>query len=158
MFVKKLFTYLTRAYLKSKRCFNVKYSIYYFYMKTKILADFQICISVSLKKVSRSSPAEVFLGKGVLKICSKFTWEHPCRSVISIKLQSNFIEITLRHGCSLVNLIHIFRTTFYKNTFGRLILDIQSWGYFCTAISHLQKLVNDFSVCQVYVFWKLCLT
>ena len=29
---------------------------------------------------------EVFLIKGVLKICSKFTGEHPCRSVISIKL------------------------------------------------------------------------
>ena len=34
----------------------------------------------------RSSPSEVFLGKGVLKICSKFTGEHPCRSAISIKL------------------------------------------------------------------------
>ena len=34
----------------------------------------------------RSSPPEVFLGKGVLKICSKFTGEHPCRSLISIKL------------------------------------------------------------------------
>ena len=28
----------------------------------------------------RSSRPEVFLGKGVLKICSKFTGEHPCRS------------------------------------------------------------------------------
>ena len=33
----------------------------------------------------RSSRPEVFLGKGVLKIGSKFTGEHPCRSVISIK-------------------------------------------------------------------------
>ena len=31
----------------------------------------------------RSSRSEVFLVKGVLKICSKFTGEHPCRSVIS---------------------------------------------------------------------------
>ena len=29
------------------------------------------------------------LGKGVLKICSKFTGGHPCSSAISIKLQSN---------------------------------------------------------------------
>ena len=36
----------------------------------------------------RSSRPEVFLGKVVLKICSKFTGERPCRSVISIKLQS----------------------------------------------------------------------
>ena len=33
----------------------------------------------------RSSPSEVFLEKGVLKICSKFTGEHTCRSAISIK-------------------------------------------------------------------------
>ena len=32
-------------------------------------------------------------------------------------LQRNFfIEITLRHGCSQVNLRHIFRTHFSKNT------------------------------------------
>ena len=35
---------------------------------------------------TRSSHPTVFLGKGVLKICSKFTREHPCRSAISIKL------------------------------------------------------------------------
>ena len=58
----------------------------------------------------------MFLGKGVLKTCSKFTGEHPCRSPISIKLQSNFIEIALWHGCSLVNLLHIFRTPFQQNT------------------------------------------
>ena len=38
----------------------------------------------------RSSRPEVFLRKGVLKICSKFTGEHSCRSVISIKLLCNF--------------------------------------------------------------------
>ena len=67
----------------------------------------------------RSSHPEVFLGKGILKICRKFTGEHPWRSVISIKL---LIEITLPHGCSLVNLLHVFRTTFPKNTSGRLLL------------------------------------
>ena len=64
----------------------------------------------------------MFLRKGVLKIYSKYTGEHPCRSVISIKFQSNFIEIALRHGCSPVNLLHIFRTTFLNNTSGRLLL------------------------------------
>ena len=72
----------------------------------------------------RSSPSEVFLGKGVLKICNKFTGEHPCRSVISIKLQSNFFEIALRHGCSPVNLLHIFRTPFLINTLGWLLLTL----------------------------------
>ena len=51
----------------------------------------------------------MILGKGYLKIGSKFTEEHPCQNVISIKLFSNFIKITLRHGCSLVNLSHIIR-------------------------------------------------
>ena len=52
----------------------------------------------------RSSGPEVFLGKGVLKICSKFTGDRPCESAISIKL------------------LHIFRTTFLKNTSGWLLL------------------------------------
>ena len=63
----------------------------------------------------KSSPPEVFSGKGVLKICSKFTGERPCRSVILIKLLSNFIEITPRHGCS-ANLLYNFRTPFPRNT------------------------------------------
>ena len=36
--------------------------------------------------------------------------------------QSNFIQITLQHGCSAVNLLHIFRTPFAKNTSGGLLL------------------------------------
>ena len=66
--------------------------------------------------ILRSSPLVLLLGKAVLIICSKFTGEHPCRNVVSIKLQSNFIEITLQHGCYLVNLLHFIRTTFPKNT------------------------------------------
>ena len=34
----------------------------------------------------------------------------------------NIIEITLRHGCSPVNLLHIFRTSFLRKTFGWLLL------------------------------------
>ena len=41
------------------------------------------CISVAF---IRSSRPEVFLEKGVLKICSKFTGEHSYRSAILIKL------------------------------------------------------------------------
>ena len=72
--------------------------------------------------MDRSSHPEVFLDKGVLKICREFT-EHPCRSAISIKLLCSFIEIALRHVCSSVNLLHIFRTPFSKNTFGRMLLN-----------------------------------
>ena len=75
----------------------------------------------------RSSAPEVFLGKGVLKICRKFTGEHPGRSAISIKLLYNFIEITHWHGCSPVNLMYILRTSFLKNTPRRLLLDLEDF-------------------------------
>ena len=70
----------------------------------------------------RSSPPEVFLGKGVLKIWSKFTWEQPCQCSISIYLLCNFIEFTYRHGCPPVNLLHNFWTSFPKNTSEGLLL------------------------------------
>ena len=73
----------------------------------------------------RSNPPELFLGKGVLDICSKFTGQHPCWNVISIKLLCNFIEMGLRHGCSPVNLVHVFRTSYPKNTSGGLLLRIR---------------------------------
>ena len=62
--------------------------------------------------ICTTSHPEVFLGKGVLKICSKCMGEQPCRSAISIKVQSDFTEIALRHGCSPVNFLRILRTPF----------------------------------------------
>ena len=38
------------------------------------------------------------------------------------KLLCNFIEITLQHGYSSVNMLHVFRTPFLKNTYGGLLL------------------------------------
>ena len=57
---------------------------------------------------NKSSRPEVFLGKVLLKICSKFQENIPRRNVISIKLICNQIEIALRHGCFSVNLLRIF--------------------------------------------------
>ena len=68
-----------------------------------------------MELVSRSvtsSRLEVFLGIGVLNVFSKFTGEHPCRSVIS----------ALRHGFSPVNLLNTFSTPIPKNTSGWLFL------------------------------------
>ena len=56
----------------------------------------------------RSNHPEVFLVKGVLKICSKFTGEHPCRSAISIKLLCN---------CTLVWLFFRKFPPYFRNTF-----------------------------------------
>ena len=51
---KQTFRIISRAHIsKSKRCFNVKSSTYYFYIKTRISADFQIWISVPLKFLCR---------------------------------------------------------------------------------------------------------
>ena len=74
--------------------------------------------------------AQVFLGKGVLKICSKFTGGRPCRSTISTKVLCNFIEITLRGGWSPANLVHIFRRRFSKSASGRLQSYAVSGGAF----------------------------
>ena len=50
---------------------------------------------------------------------------HVEASVILMKLLSNFIEVTLWHGFSPVNLLHIFRTPCYKYTSGRLLLEFR---------------------------------
>ena len=47
--------------------------------------------------------------------------------MISIKLLGNFIEIPPRRGCSPVNLLHIFRTLFCKNTTGGMLLNVLSF-------------------------------
>ena len=60
------------------RCFNVKSSTY-FLMKTKILADFQICISVPLSKVT----SWIFPLKFLFSLLSIFL------SYLSLLLNSN---------------------------------------------------------------------
>ena len=97
----------------------------------------------------RSSRSEVFLVKGVLKTCSKFTGEHLCRSVISKKLLCNFTEITLRHGCSPVNLLHIFRTPFTKNTSRWLLPEFAKT---CDAFQNQGKLpMRSFLICKAFL-------
>ena len=53
--------------------------------------------TVTEEKVSCRFPTvrSRHLGKAAQEMYSKCIGEDPCRSVISIKLQSNFIEITL---------------------------------------------------------------
>ena len=73
---------------------------------------------MAVREYSKSSHLEVFLGKGVLKICSKFTGEHPCQSV-------SLINCTSAYGCSPVYKVccmHIFTAHFPKNVSGRLLL------------------------------------
>ena len=45
------------------------------------------------------------------------------------KVASNFIEIALRHVCSPVNVLHIFRTPFSKSISGWLLLETATQLY-----------------------------
>ena len=50
VYLKFNFSHMSHAHiLKGKNCFNVKPSTYNFYMKTRVLPDFQICIRVLLR-------------------------------------------------------------------------------------------------------------
>ena len=56
-------------------------------IKTYFLPLFKINLSFH-----RNNPPEVFLVKGVLKVCGTCIEEHPCRCVISIKLHSTLLK------------------------------------------------------------------
>ena len=78
----------------------------------------------TLEKEGQSQPFRgVFLGKGLLRICSKCTGEHPFQSAISLKLLCNLSEIALWQRRSPVNLLHISRSPFPTNTSGGLLLE-----------------------------------
>ena len=97
--------------------------------KSKFWLYFQIV------KALWSSKMEKQPSRGVLsKRCSELYWNHTSAWVFSCEFAayfqntfyySNFIEITLRYGCSPVNLVHIFRTLFTKNTSERLLLKME---------------------------------
>ena len=86
------------------------------------------------------SPSKVFLERSGLNISRKFIVKHPCQSAISIKLQSIYIEITFRYGCSPVNLLLIFRTPFPKNASGGLLLYINLDKYHKIKLNRLAEL------------------
>ena len=118
--------------------------------KYTVISEWFFCDS----RNSRSSPPNVFLWKSVLKICSKLTGKHPSRSVILIKLLCNFNEIALWHGCSLVNLLNIFKTRFPKNTFGGLLLMLtfNTKAYYISKRNYVGKKVLYF---WLFVFKQL---
>ena len=67
-----------------------------------------------------------------------------CRNAIPIKLLCNFIEITLRHGCCTVNLLHKFRTPFLKNTCeGLLVMFLARWSLTLFAVTALKRFFSQ---------------
>ena len=69
-------------------------------------------------------------------------------------------QIVLRHGCSPVNLMHIFRTSFSKNTSGWLLLCYgrKQWGLYYVADPSLRCFKNSISLekrNKNTSFWKI---
>ena len=79
----------------------------------------------------------------VRKRCSK-SMQQIYRKTPMLKLQSNFIEITLRHGCSPVNLLHILRTPFSKNTSRRLLLLVHDFLTLTSPFREKHKVLTEF--------------
>ena len=149
--------------------------------KAKRVRLYQLSFFPSISTdTTRSSRPEVFLRKGVLKICSKVTGEHTCQKVTSIMLLCNFIEIAFQHGCPIVNLLHIFWLPFPENTCWWLLLYWNRiservfsrkfteyfqknfswehlWGCFCTTLMIKYKMFNK-SVLQDKSYKILLLT
>ena len=96
-------------------------------------------VKSNIENDDRSSPPEAFLEKGVLKLYSKFTGEHPCRSVISIKL--------------------LFKP-FSKNTSGRLLLKViksfmktkRKWGKCIRDNERLAKVLQKYFLFSEFSF------
>ena len=93
------------------------------------------------------------LSRGVLrKRCSKHMqqshWRTPMLKCDFTKVARNFIEIALWHGCSSLNLLHIFRAPFSKNTFERLLLIYPNENYpqcktvLCNSLEILRQILN----------------
>ena len=122
------------AGLKQVKSFcGIQVAVYYseikIFIRNSTFRIFQDTENIKIKayvlfRINRSNHPDLFLRKGILKICSKFKGEHPCR-----------IEITLWHRCSPVNLLHIFGTSFYKNTSRWLLLHQLSHCSECNIIN-----------------------
>ena len=67
---------------------------------------------------------------------------------------SNFIEIKLRHRCSRVNLLHIFRTPFPKNVSGGLLLMIAAIELLDTDFTSLYEFTIIFHIDFFLLFPK----
>ena len=109
----------------------MKSSTFYFHMKTKILADFQICISVPLRHF-RSSRPEVFCMKGVHRNFAKFTEKRLCQSLFFNKVASwpaTLLKKRHSHRCFPVIFPKFLRTPLLTNTSDGCYWHFQTWCY-----------------------------
>ena len=96
--------------------------LYQVFLRKQSLAKY-LCWSLFSSNVAGLSPATL---SATVQRCFKKRYSEKMQQIYRrtpmSKLQSNFIEITLRHGCFAIHLLHIFRTSFLKNTCGWLLL------------------------------------
>ena len=84
--------------------------------------------------------------------------------MLKCELLCNFIEITLRHECSPVNLLRILRTSFFKNTSEWLLLkNIWTFLIYChtcftITMSRAEKIFiqSNFESIQIVVKKTTC--
>ena len=148
---------IKKSYLITKSCWNLKEAFFftflltihehikYFVYRSKILLTQYVRIYFPhldsnlfwkrIFRIYRSSLPKVFLWKDVPKTYSKFTGEHPCFSVISVRFLCNFNEITLRYVSSPVNLLHVFRTPFLATLRKSNIILQLCFGNLCKLLS-----------------------
>ena len=97
---------------------------------SQVLKSFFMTINSFYNFKFRQQPFRDVLKKRCYENMQQIYKRTPMPKCVSTKLQSNFIEIILRHGCSPVNLQHVFRTTFPKNTSEGLLLKFQVFRRF----------------------------
>ena len=116
---------LTRFYMVwvfTERHFRRDLSYLIVYLST--INSLSVCLLFCYHLMFLMSSAQKQTSRGVLrKRCSENIQQIYRRTPMP-KCDFNKVatKITLRHGCSPVNLLHIFRTPFIENTSGRLLL------------------------------------
>ena len=88
----------------------------------------------------QKQPLELFYKKSVLKNIAIFTGKHLCQNLFLNKVTSLRLLLKKRlwHRCFPVNFGKFFRTTFLKNTSGRLLLNpIFPHQLFCKSIDEI---------------------
>ena len=93
----------------------------------------------NLRTKLQKQPSRGVLRKRCSENMQQIYSKHQGRSAISVKLPCNFIEITLLHGCSPVNLLHVLRAPFLKNTSRRLLLKLYQNPFFFTMKWNVNK-------------------
>ena len=114
---KQTFRIISRAHIsKSKRCFNVKSSTY-FYIKTRISADFQIWISVPLKFLCRIILPISWIYLQMIFLVFVYYCQ-VCKSYWYVKTHSFLYNSTKRRAGRLLNRI-LWRNLF-ENIYSRI--------------------------------------